>query len=71
MSHSKQRKRFAWTLWIPVTLAFLLVITAWTLLINIALDNPVEKVALDTDPPAAASGGAAAAPAPRQTDGEP
>lgn len=47
MSENSEKKKIAWSLWIPVTLAFLLVITAWTVLIKIAKDNPVEPVELD------------------------
>lgn len=43
MSAKKQRK-FAWSLWIPVILAFLLVTAAWTVLIKIAKENPVEQI---------------------------
>jgi len=35
------------TLWLPVTLAFALLIAAWTTLIKIAVNNPVEKVPLE------------------------
>ncbi len=45
----KQRK-FAWSLWIPVILAFLLVISAWTVLIKIAGENPVELIKTNTGP---------------------
>lgn len=43
----KEKKRFAWSLWIPVILAFALVITAWTILIKIAKDHPVETIELE------------------------
>lgn len=42
------KKRFAWSLWIPVILAFLLVIAAWYTIIKIARENPTESVPLDT-----------------------
>ena len=47
MSEPKQRKG-AWALWIGVVIMFLLVITAWTILINIAKDNPVENIEIST-----------------------
>ena len=47
----KNKQKFAWSLWIPVILAFLLVITAWATLIKIARDNPTETVELDTSAP--------------------
>lgn len=37
-------RRGAWALWIGVVLMFLLVITAWTILIRIARENPVEHI---------------------------
>ena len=42
------KKKFAWSLWIPVVLAFVLVITAWTFLIKLAKENPVETIELET-----------------------
>ncbi|CAA6679115.1 MULTISPECIES: hypothetical protein [unclassified Lentimonas] len=45
---TSQKKKFAWSLWIPVIMAFLLVIAAWSTLIKIARDNPTETVELDT-----------------------
>ena len=42
-------KNFAWSLWIPVILAFLLVIIAWFTLIKIAQQNPTENVPLEAD----------------------
>jgi hypothetical protein len=50
MSLPRKRRRFAWSLWIPVILAFLLVISAWTLLIKIAAENPVELIEMDARP---------------------
>lgn len=41
-------KSFTWSLWIPVILAFLLVIGAWFTIIKIARQNPTESVPLDT-----------------------
>ncbi len=49
MSAPKQKK-FVWSLWIPVILAFILVIAAWTTLIKIAKDNPVEVIEVDRTP---------------------
>lgn len=37
----------AWALWIGVILMFLLVITAWVLLIHIAKNNPVEVIEIE------------------------
>ncbi|WPJ97666.1 hypothetical protein SH580_08080 [Coraliomargarita algicola] len=42
-----KKKKFAWSLWIPVTLAFILVIIAWTILIKIAKENPVETIEIE------------------------
>lgn len=47
MNEKPEKKKIAWTLWIPVILAFLLVITAWTVLIKIARDHPVEQIELE------------------------
>ena len=46
------KKKIAWSLWIPVILAFLLVSAAWFTLIKIAKANPTETVELDTSAPA-------------------
>lgn len=43
MTDSKNKK-FAWSLWIPVILAFVLVIVAWFTLIKIAKENPTETI---------------------------
>lgn len=45
-----EKKKFAWSLWIPVILGFVLVATAWTVLIKIAKDNPVETITVETRP---------------------
>jgi asparagine N-glycosylation enzyme membrane subunit Stt3 len=50
MSHQAKRTLFAWTLWLPVILAFLLVISAWTILIKVAGENPVETIKIDSKP---------------------
>jgi cell division septal protein FtsQ len=42
------KQKFAWSLWLPVILAFVLVIAAWTFLIKLAKDNPVETIELDS-----------------------
>lgn len=47
---SEQTKGIAWSLWIPVTLAFILVIVGWSILIKIAKENPTEAVPLETTP---------------------
>lgn len=41
------KKGFAWSLWGPVILAFVVVIIAWAALIKIAKENPTEKVPLE------------------------
>lgn len=41
-------KRRGVPLWIPVTLAFLLLIAAWTALIIIAKNNPPEFIPVET-----------------------
>lgn len=38
------KKKFAWSLWIPVILAFLLVSLAWFTLIKIAKENPTQTI---------------------------
>jgi len=47
MNEKSEKKKTAWSLWIPVVLAFLLVIAAWTVLIQIAKENPVEQIELE------------------------
>ena len=42
----KKKTRFAWTLWGPVILAFIAVTLAWIALIQIAKENPTERVPL-------------------------
>jgi len=42
-----KKKKFACSLWIPVILAFVLVITAWTFLIKLAKENPVETIEIE------------------------
>lgn len=44
----KDKKKFAWSLWIPVILAFLIVSAAWFTLIKIARENPTKVVELET-----------------------
>jgi cell division septal protein FtsQ len=44
---NKAKRRGVWALWIGVVLAFLLVITAWTILIKIAKENPVEQIKME------------------------
>ncbi len=46
-SRNKAQRRGAWILWIGVTLMFLLVISAWVLLIKIAQENPVEQIEIE------------------------
>lgn len=50
MTKQGKQRRFTWSLWIPVILAFLLVISAWTVLIKIASENPVELIKTTTGP---------------------
>ena len=46
---TKQHKQsFAWSLWGPVILAFIIVTIAWMILIKIAKDHPTETVPLTT-----------------------
>jgi len=42
------KKGIAWSLWIPVILAFLLVISAWFTIIKIAQKNPTQSIPLDS-----------------------
>ncbi len=51
MKTSTPKKRTTWSLWIPVILAFILVITAWTILIKIAKENPVKTIEVKTTVP--------------------
>jgi len=44
------KKKIAWSLWIPVTLAFVFVATAWFFLIKIAKENPVETIKVEQAP---------------------
>lgn len=44
----EDKKKFAWSLWIPVILAFLIVSAAWFTLIKIAREHPTEVVELET-----------------------
>lgn len=46
----EDKKKFAWSLWIPVILAFVIVSAAWFTLIKIARENPTEVVELETAP---------------------
>lgn len=39
-----EKKSFAWSLWIPVILAFVVVSIAWFILIKIAKENPTEVI---------------------------
>ena len=45
------KKKFAWSLWIPVILAFLIVSAAWFTLIKIAKENPTEVIEIETSSP--------------------
>jgi hypothetical protein len=50
---NNQKTSGAWTLWLPVSLAFLLVIAAWAYTIQLAGENPASPVPLKSDRPAA------------------
>lgn len=45
------KKKFAWSLWIPVILAFVIVSAAWFVLIKIAKENPTEVIEVETYQP--------------------
>jgi hypothetical protein len=45
---NKAERRGALALWIGVILMFLLVISAWIVLINIAKNNPVEQIDIES-----------------------
>ncbi|WP_309387136.1 hypothetical protein [Cerasicoccus frondis] len=47
MKQPNKAKKFKLSLWIPVTLAFIVLIAAWTTLIIIAKKNPTETVPLE------------------------
>ena len=40
-------ERVAWSLWIPVTIAFVLLIAAWATIIFIASKNPTERIEIE------------------------
>ncbi len=44
-------RRFAWQLWIPVILAFLLLAAAWGTLIWIAGEHPTERIDVQVSDP--------------------
>jgi hypothetical protein len=44
---NKSNQRGAWVLWISVIIMFLIVISAWTILIKVAKENPVETIDLE------------------------
>ena len=48
MTSPTKKPKIAWSLWIPVILAFLLVIGAWFTIIKIAQKNPTESVPLES-----------------------
>jgi hypothetical protein len=45
---AENKKSFAWSLWIPVILAFLIVSAAWFTLIKIAREHPTEQIEVNT-----------------------
>ena len=47
--NDQPKKKFAWSLWIPVILAFVLVSIAWFTLIKIAKENPTEVIQVPTN----------------------
>lgn len=44
----EKKKKIAWSLWIPVIIAFLLVTAAWTVIIKLAKENPVETIEIES-----------------------
>lgn len=48
MKTNPEPKRRSVPLWIPVTLAFIVLIAAWTTLIIIAKNNPAEFIPVET-----------------------
>lgn len=47
MKAKKKTTSALWTLWIPVILAFVLVASAWAVIITIARDNPVRPIEIE------------------------
>jgi len=46
-----EKKKIAWSLWIPVLLGFVIVACAWFFLIKVARENPVETIEIETAAP--------------------
>lgn len=50
MTHESKKPKRKLSLWLPVILAFCVLITAWTILILVAVKNPAETIPLvDTE----------------------
>ncbi len=50
MNDSAKPSGFAWSLWIPVILLFVLVSLGWWVRIQLAAENPIEFIELETQP---------------------
>lgn len=48
MSKSENKGGFAWSLWLPVIFLFLLVSLGWYVRIQLAQENPIEFIPLET-----------------------
>jgi len=44
----KEKSGFAWSLWIPVIMVFVVVSLGWYVRIQIAKENPIEFIPLET-----------------------
>ncbi|MFP4156579.1 MAG: hypothetical protein ACLFU4_03090 [Opitutales bacterium] len=47
MNDPEKKSGFAWSLWIPVILLFLLVSLGWYVRIQLAAENPIEFIEVD------------------------
>jgi len=47
MSNPEEKSGFAWSLWIPVILLFLLVSLGWYVRIQLAAENPIEFIEVE------------------------
>lgn len=50
MNDPQKTPGFAWSLWIPVILLFLLVSLGWYVRIKLAAENPIEFIPLESVP---------------------
>lgn len=48
---STSKKGITWSLWLPVTLAFLIIIGAWATFITISIHHPTETINIEPREP--------------------